>query len=68
VDRYVQEGRLAEVAGYCETDLISTFRIWLVYELRGAITKAEFEASEANLIEFVTQRVAVKPYLAHVLD
>jgi predicted PolB exonuclease-like 3'-5' exonuclease len=70
VDRYVQEGRLAEVAGYCETDVISTYRIWLVYELfRGTITKAEFDASEANnLLEFVGQRVAAKPYLAHVLQ
>ncbi len=40
VDRFVQEGRLAEVAGYCETDVISTYRIWLVYELfRRTITK-----------------------------
>jgi predicted PolB exonuclease-like 3'-5' exonuclease len=69
VDRYVQEGRLAEVAGYSETDVISTYRIWLVYELfRGTITKAEFDASEANLLGFVSERVGVKPHLAHVLQ
>jgi 3'-5' exonuclease len=68
VDRYVQEGRIGEVAAYCETDVISTYRVWLVYELfRGTMTRAEFDASEANLMEFVGQRVAVKPHLRHVL-
>ena len=68
VDRYVQEGRLAEVAGYCETDVISTYRVWLVYELfRGTITKIEFEASEANLLEFISQRGTAKPYLARLV-
>lgn len=44
VDRYVQEGRIADVAAYCETDVITTYRIWLVFELfRGALTKAECE-------------------------
>jgi 3'-5' exonuclease len=27
VDRYVQEGRLTEVADYCEIDVIGTYRI-----------------------------------------
>ena len=68
VDRYVQEGRIGEVAAYCETDVISTYRVWLIYELfRGTLTRAEFDASEANLMEFVTERVGVKPYLRHVL-
>src|SRR5215204_5527886 len=40
VDRYVQEGRIGEVAAYCETDVVNTYRVWLVYELfRGALTK-----------------------------
>jgi 3'-5' exonuclease len=69
VDRYVQERRLTEVAGYCEIDVISTYRIWLVHELfRGTMTRAEFDASEANFIEFVTDRAAVKPHLVHVLQ
>jgi hypothetical protein len=68
VDRYVQEGRLTEVADYCEIDVIGTYRIWLVHELfRGTMMRAEFDASEPNLIGFVTDRVALKPHLAHVL-
>ena len=40
----MQEGRIADVAAYCETDVITTYRIGLVFELlRGALTKAECE-------------------------
>jgi predicted PolB exonuclease-like 3'-5' exonuclease len=68
VDRYVQEGRIAEVSAYCETDVISTYRVWLVYELfRGTLTREEFEASEANLLGFVRERVEAKPHLAYCL-
>lgn len=69
VDRYVQEGRIAEVSAYCETDVVTTYRIWLVFELfRGALTKDEFEASEANLIEFIRARLTVKPHLNFLLS
>jgi predicted PolB exonuclease-like 3'-5' exonuclease len=68
VSRYVQEGRVAEVAAYCETDVTSTFRVFLVHELfRGALTRAEFEASEQELLTFIGERVPVKPHLAHLL-
>lgn len=69
VERYVNEGRIAEVANYAETDVISTYRVWLVYELfRGRLTKDEFDASEANLLEFIGERVAVKPHLKFLHD
>lgn len=68
VDRYVQDGRIAEVAAYCETDVVSTYRVWLVHELfRGTLSKAEFDESEANLLRFVKERVSTKPHLAHLL-
>jgi predicted PolB exonuclease-like 3'-5' exonuclease len=68
VDRYVQEGRIDEVSRYCETDVISTYRVWLVYELfRGALNRAEFEASEANLLDFIRERVSAKPHLAYLI-
>lgn len=68
VERYVQDGRIAEVAGYCETDVVSTFRVWLVYELfRGTLTRAEFAASEDNLMGFIRQRIETKPHLRFLL-
>jgi predicted PolB exonuclease-like 3'-5' exonuclease len=32
VERFFNEGRINEIAGYCETDVVSTYLIWLVYE------------------------------------
>src|SRR5215213_622271 len=68
VERYVCEGRIREVSGYCECDVASTYRVWLVHELfRGRLNRAEFEASEDNLLGFVQERVGAKPHLAHLL-
>lgn len=68
VDRYVQEGRIGEVAGYCETDVVSTYRVWLVHELfRGSLSRAEFEASEADLLGFIRTRLGTKSHLAYLL-
>ena len=68
VERYVCEGRIREVSGYCECDVASTYRVWLVHELfRGRLNRAEFEASEDNLLGFVQERVGAKPHLSHLL-
>lgn len=68
VERMVQEGRIAEVAAYCETDVVRTYRIWLVYELfRGALSKSEFNESEWNLVKFVRDRLNSKPHLQYLV-
>jgi predicted PolB exonuclease-like 3'-5' exonuclease len=33
VDEMVRAGRIQEVAQYCETDVLNTYRLWLLYEL-----------------------------------
>ena len=49
VERYYREGRIKEIADYCETDIVNTYRVWLRYELfRGKLTEMEIRASEAN--------------------
>jgi predicted PolB exonuclease-like 3'-5' exonuclease len=54
VEKYFQEGRIKEIADYCESDVVNTYRVWLRYELfRGNLTDAAFHASEANLTEFI---------------
>jgi 3'-5' exonuclease len=61
----VKEGRIGEVAAYCETDVVNTYRAWLRYELfRGALNEAEFAASEADLAAFLAARIATHPHLA----
>ena len=33
VERYFLEGKIKEIADYCETDVVNTYRVWLRYEL-----------------------------------
>ena len=67
VERYVREGRIAEVAAYCETDVVNTYRVWLRYELfRGRLTENGLETSEASLSDYIGSRTNTKPHLAYV--
>jgi predicted PolB exonuclease-like 3'-5' exonuclease len=64
VHKYFREGRIQEIAHYCETDVVNTYRVWLRYELfRGRLNDAGFQASEANLAEFIKVGSNVKPHL-----
>ena len=64
VEKYYCDGHIREIAEYCESDVLNTYRVWLRHELfRGRLSDAEFQASEANLIEFVRARSTAKPYL-----
>ena len=45
--------------------IVNTYRVWLRYELfRGKLTDIAFQASEANLSEFIKARSNAKPHLA----
>jgi predicted PolB exonuclease-like 3'-5' exonuclease len=64
VDSLVNGGQIAEVARYCESDVLNTYRVWLVYELfRGTITRPQFDWSERNIRDFVLSRKSSNPYL-----
>lgn len=59
VERYYKEGRIREIAEYCESDVLNTYRVWLRYELfRGRLNDESFFASEASLIEYLRSRTA----------
>jgi 3'-5' exonuclease len=64
VQRYFFEGNIKEIANYCETDIVNTYRIWLRYELfRGRLNQDAYDASERNLFEFIKVRETAKPHL-----
>jgi predicted PolB exonuclease-like 3'-5' exonuclease len=64
VEKYYRDGHIREIAEYCESDVLSTYRVWLRYELfRGRLSDAEFQTSEASLAEFVKARGNTKPHL-----
>jgi 3'-5' exonuclease len=57
VERYFREGKIKEIADYCETDVVGTYQVWLRYELfRGTLSQNAFEASERNLAKFMDAR------------
>ena len=64
VEKYNRDGHIREIAEYCESDVLNTYRVWLRHELfRGRLSHAEFQASEANLADFVKARGNTKPHL-----
>jgi predicted PolB exonuclease-like 3'-5' exonuclease len=68
VEKYYRDGHIREIADYCESDVLNTYRVWLRYELfRGRLSDIEFQASEASLIEFIKARGNAKPPLADLM-
>jgi predicted PolB exonuclease-like 3'-5' exonuclease len=64
VEKYFREGRIKEIADYCESDVVNTYRVWLRYELfRGRLTETAHQASELNLSEFIKRREHMKQRL-----
>jgi predicted PolB exonuclease-like 3'-5' exonuclease len=54
VERYFREGKIKEIAAYCETDVVGTYQMWLRYELfRGTLSQNAFEASQRNMTDFM---------------
>jgi predicted PolB exonuclease-like 3'-5' exonuclease len=61
VEKYHKEGKIKEIADYCESDVVNTYRVWLRYELfQGRLTEATHRASELSLMEFVQRRASAK--------
>jgi predicted PolB exonuclease-like 3'-5' exonuclease len=57
VERYFREGKIKEIADYCETDVINTYQVWLRYELfRGTLSHSAIEASRQDLAGFINAR------------
>ena len=57
-----------DIANYCETDIVNTYRVWLRYELfRGRLSDAGFQASEASLAEFIKAHSKTKPHLVEMV-
>jgi 3'-5' exonuclease len=47
VEAYFNAGRIQEIADYCKSDVINTYRLWLRQELfRGRLDRKQFEFSE----------------------
>jgi hypothetical protein len=48
--------------------VVNTYRVWPRYELfRGRLSDAEFQASEACLVDFIKARGSTKPHLSDMM-
>src|SRR3974377_2210705 len=64
VEKCYRDGHTREIAEYCESDVLNTYRVWLRHELfRGRLSNAEFQASGANLAHFVKAQGNTKPHV-----
>jgi predicted PolB exonuclease-like 3'-5' exonuclease len=69
VERFFLEGRVREIADYCERDVVNTYRVWLRYELfRGRLSESDHQTSERCLADFVGARINTKAHLQGVLQ
>jgi 3'-5' exonuclease len=56
VERYFLEGKIREIADYCETDVVNTYRVWLRHELfRGKLSDIVFRASEIDFVGLLSK-------------
>ncbi len=54
VEAYFNAGRIQDIAEYCRSDVINTYRLWLRHELfRGRLDGAQFDYSEFDVGRFV---------------
>jgi hypothetical protein len=52
-----QDGRLAEIRAYCETDVLNTYLVYLRFELiRGRLAADAYEAEVARVFEWLEER------------
>jgi predicted PolB exonuclease-like 3'-5' exonuclease len=65
----VMQGRISDVAAYCETDIVNTYGIWLYYQLfRGSLTLEQFVASKEALRSYLHSQSEKKPHLLQLLN
>jgi len=52
-----RDGHIREIAAYCESDVVNTYRVWLLMNSFVAAVGCQFQASDACLIDFMKARV-----------
>ena len=69
VAEYLAAGRIVEVADYCECDVVSTYRLWLLHELfKGDLSVEQYEQSELMLSKFIDARIKDRPHWGRLVS
>lgn len=62
-------GRLQEIRNYCETDVINTYLLYLVYQHHvGSMSKEGFKKAKESLCEFLEKNSENRPHFSEFLD
>ncbi len=65
---FYDQGRLQEIRDYCETDVLNTFLLYLVYQHHnGSMTKDSFVKCKKGLEEFLEEKSKQKPHFGEFL-
>jgi predicted PolB exonuclease-like 3'-5' exonuclease len=68
VTEFFDAGKLQEIRDYCETDVLNTYLLYLVYQQHnGSISKASFAKSKDDLREFLEKNSKTKAHFADFL-
>lgn len=63
------EGRVAEIRDYCETDVLNTYLVYLRYQLtRGRITKDGYNRAVADAVALIEAERGERAHLGEFLD
>jgi predicted PolB exonuclease-like 3'-5' exonuclease len=69
VKELIEAGHLSQVRDYCETDVLSTYLIFLRFALfRGEVSVRGHDLSLANLRTYLTAERSTRPHLGAFLD
>jgi 3'-5' exonuclease len=69
VAEMVDQGKINEVRHYCETDVLNTYLVYLRWQLHtGTLNKAGYNASVADLVNFINTEKDTRPYLGDFME
>lgn len=69
VMEFFDQERLQEIRDYCETDVLNTYLLYLIYQHHnGSISRDSFTRCKSELREFLQKKSSQKPHFAEFLD
>ena len=65
----IDEGKIDYVRNYCETDVLNTYLVYLLWQLHtGTLTQTSYNAAVADLISYIDAEKAARPYLGDFME
>jgi hypothetical protein len=66
---FYDQGRLQEIRNYCETDVLNSFLLYLIYQHHnGSMSRDSFAKCKKSLVEFLEEKSVEKPHFREFLQ